>query len=70
MARPSKYPLELRERAVRLVLQSRGDYSSEYEAIRWIAGKLGLSRWSRCAVRLMCGGRQALSPKAAGNSAG
>jgi transposase-like protein len=51
MARPSKYPLELRERAVRLVLQSRGDYSSEYEAIRWIAGKLGLSRWSRCAVR-------------------
>jgi transposase len=42
MARPSKYPQELRERAVRMVLESRGDYSSEYEAIRSIAGKLGI----------------------------
>jgi transposase len=42
MARPSKYPHELRERAVRMVLESRADYSSEYEAIRSIAGKLGI----------------------------
>jgi transposase len=43
MARPSKYPHELRERAVRMVLESRADYASEYEAIRSIAGKLGIT---------------------------
>ena len=43
MARPSKYPTELRERAVRLVLESRADYPSEYEAIRSIAVKLGIT---------------------------
>jgi transposase len=43
MARPSKYTTELRERAVRMVLESRADYPSEYEAIRSIAGKLGIT---------------------------
>ena len=43
MARPSKYPQELRERAVRMVLESRGDYDSEYAAIKSIAGKLGIT---------------------------
>ena len=43
MARPSKYPRELRERAVRMVVESRADYPSEYEAIRSIAGKLGIT---------------------------
>lgn len=42
MARPSKYPAELRERAVRLVVESKGEYPSEFEAIRSIAGKLGI----------------------------
>ena len=42
MARPSKYPHELRERAVRLVMESKGEYPSEFEAIRSIAGKLGI----------------------------
>ncbi|MBB5786046.1 transposase [Jiangella mangrovi] len=44
MARPSKYPRELRERAVRMVGEAveRGDYPSEFEAIRTIAGKLGI----------------------------
>ena len=42
MARPSKYPRELRERAVRLVIESKDDYPSEFEAIRTIAGKLGI----------------------------
>ena len=41
MARPSKYPHELRERAVRLVFESKGEYPVEFEAIRSIAGKLG-----------------------------
>jgi transposase len=42
MARPSKYPVELRERAVRLVFESKEDYPSEFEAIRSIASKLGI----------------------------
>jgi transposase len=42
MARPSKYPPELRERAVRLVFESKDEYPSEFEAIRSIAGKLGI----------------------------
>ena len=42
MARPSKYPPELRERAVRLVFESKDEYPSEFQAIRAIAGKLGL----------------------------
>jgi len=42
MARPSRYPHELRERAVRLVMESKGEYPSEFEAIRSIAGKLGI----------------------------
>ena len=42
MARPSKYPPELKERAVRLVFESKEDYPSEFEAIRSIAAKLGI----------------------------
>jgi transposase-like protein len=38
----SKYPRELRERAVRLVLESKDEYPSEFEVIRSIAGKLGI----------------------------
>lgn len=49
MARPSKYPQQLRERAVSMVLESRGDYESEYAAIKSIAAKLGSRRLSRCA---------------------
>ena len=42
MARPSKYPRELRERAVRMVFESKDDFASEFEAIRTIAAKLGI----------------------------
>jgi transposase len=44
MARPSKYPRELRERAVRMVTESvtAGEYPSEFEAIRTIASRLGI----------------------------
>ena len=44
MVGPSKYPRELRERAVRMVSESlaSGDYPSEFEAIRTIAVKLGI----------------------------
>ena len=42
MARPSKYPPEPKERAVRLVFESKDEYPSEFEAIRSIASKLGI----------------------------
>jgi len=37
-----RYPLELRERAVRLVVESRAQYESEWAAIASIATKLGI----------------------------
>lgn len=43
MARPSRYPQELQERAVRLVIESRADYASEYAAIKSVSAKLGIT---------------------------
>ena len=43
MARPSKYPTELRERAVRMVFESRADYDAETAAMRSVAAKLGIA---------------------------
>ena len=40
---PKQYPRELRERAVRLVIEHGGEYASEYAAIRSIAAKLGIA---------------------------
>jgi transposase len=56
MARPSKYSPEVRERAVRMVLEHQGEYDSQWAAIRSIAGKLGctletLRKWVRQAER-------------------
>ena len=42
MGRPSKYPRELRERAVRMVVESKAEYPSEFEAMRSVAAKLGI----------------------------
>ncbi|GAA4045628.1 transposase [Agromyces indicus] len=42
MARPSKYPRELRERAVRMVVEVRPDYPSEYQAMTAVAQMLGI----------------------------
>ncbi len=42
MGRPSKYPRELRERAVRMVTEVRPDYPSEYAAISAVAQMLGV----------------------------
>ena len=39
---PKQYPRDLRDRAVRLVLEHRGDYATEWEAIGSIAAKLGI----------------------------
>ncbi len=42
MSRRGRYPQELRERAVRMVQEHRGEYPSEWAAITSIAGKLGV----------------------------
>lgn len=39
--RPGKYPVELRDRAVRMVVDHRGEYSSQWDAICSVASKLG-----------------------------
>src|SRR5512132_4419166 len=40
---PKQDPRELRERAVRMVIEHRGEYETEYAAIRSIAAKLGVA---------------------------
>jgi transposase len=41
MARRGKYPNELRERAVRMVLEHQHEHASQWEAICSVARKLG-----------------------------
>ncbi|MEV5712202.1 IS3 family transposase [Actinoallomurus sp. NPDC052274] len=43
MARPSPYPPELRNRAVRMVAEVRPDYPSEWSAMKAVAAKLGVT---------------------------
>src|ERR1035441_2819061 len=38
-----RYPVEVRERAVRLVLEHRGEYQTEWAAITSIAQKCGMT---------------------------
>jgi transposase-like protein len=40
---PSKYDPEIRAKAVRLVLDHRGDYPSEWAAIRAVSSRLGMN---------------------------
>ena len=42
MSRPSPYPRELRERAVRMVAEVRPNYDSDWAAITAVAQKLGI----------------------------
>ncbi|CAL9666430.1 IS3 family transposase ISMyma3 [Streptomyces sp. enrichment culture] len=42
MARPFPYPAELRERAVRMVVEVRPNYPTEWAAMKAVAAKLGI----------------------------
>ena len=49
---PRQYPPEFKERAVRMVEEALPDHATEYEAIRKVAARLGVSveglrRWRR-----------------------
>src|SRR5229473_2125231 len=43
MTRPNRYPQELRERAVRMVVEHRGEHPSEWAAMCSIASKFGMT---------------------------
>jgi transposase len=43
MSKGVRYPAELRERAVRLVREHRGEHRSEWAAIQSVATKLGMT---------------------------
>jgi len=44
MGTSKRYPAEVRERAVRLVLEHRGEYETEWAAILSIAEKMGVGK--------------------------
>lgn len=65
MTRATRYPAEVREKAVRLVLEHAGEYTSEWAALTSIASKCGMTpetlrKWVRRA-EVDAGGRPGLT---------
>ena len=65
MTQRTRYPVEIRERTVRLVLEQAGEYPSQWAAIRSIAAKCGMTaetlrKWVR-RVEADAGGRPGLT---------
>ena len=65
MTRSNRYPVEVRERAVRLVTEHRDQYTSEWAAITSIATKCGMTpetlrKWIRRA-QVDTGSRQGVT---------
>ncbi len=55
MGRPAKYPVEVQERAVRLVFEQQAQHSSQWAAMVAIAAKIGckaetLRQWVQAAA--------------------
>jgi len=67
MSRATRYPTEVRERAVRMVFEHEREYDSQWAAISSISGKLGMTaetlrKWVRQAET-----DQSLRPGLSGN---
>ena len=66
---PRRFDKQTRERAVRLVVEHAADYASEWEAIKTISGRLGMSaetlrKWVRQA-EIDAGDREGVTTDAA-----
>jgi transposase len=56
MMRLSRYPQELRERAVRMLMEHRGEHPSEWTAMCSIAAKFGMTPKTPAPLRAAYGG--------------
>jgi transposase len=61
--RAGRYPQELRERAVRMVIEHRDEYDTEWAAMRSIAEKLGIGTTETLRKWVLCRRRHKAQPR-------